>query len=101
KSQPRLLLATIAHHAEGSVIIYAPTIARVQETVDLLSSRGIPAVAYHGQMNSDLRSRNHELWMTDEVRVLVGTIAFGHGINKPSVRAVIHLSLPKSVEQYY
>jgi len=101
KSQPRLLLATIAHHAEGSVIIYAPTIARVQETVDFLSSRGIPAIAYHGQMNGDLRSRNQELWMTDEVRVLVGTIAFGLGINKPSVRAVIHLSLPKSVEQYY
>jgi ATP-dependent DNA helicase RecQ len=52
-------------------------------------------------MDSDDRRRNQEKWMADEVRVLVGTIAFGLGINKAAVRAVIHLSLPKSVEQYY
>jgi ATP-dependent DNA helicase RecQ len=52
-------------------------------------------------MDGDERSRNQERWMSDEVRVLVGTIAFGLGINKASVRAVIHLSLPKSIEQYY
>jgi ATP-dependent DNA helicase RecQ len=52
-------------------------------------------------MDSAARRENQERWMTDEVRVLVGTIAFGLGINKASVRAVIHLSLPKSVEQYY
>jgi ATP-dependent DNA helicase RecQ len=52
-------------------------------------------------MDSDDRRRNQERWMSDEVRVLVGTIAFGLGINKATVRAVIHLSLPKSIEQYY
>src|SRR5207245_2146264 len=52
-------------------------------------------------METDLRRKNQERWMSDEVRVLVGTIAFGLGINKASVRAVIHLSLPKSIEQYY
>jgi ATP-dependent DNA helicase RecQ len=52
-------------------------------------------------MQNDERRRNQERWMSDEVRVLVGTIAFGLGINKASVRAVIHLALPKSVEQFY
>ena len=81
--------------------MYAPTIIRVEQTVDFLEEHGIPAIAYHGKMDADLRRRNQESWMADEVRVLVGTIAFGLGINKASVRAVIHLSLPKSIEQYY
>jgi ATP-dependent DNA helicase RecQ len=81
--------------------VYAPTIIRVEQTVDFLEEHGIPAIAYHGKMDADLRRRNQESWMADEVRVLVGTIAFGLGINKASVRAVIHLSLPKSIEQYY
>ena len=75
--------------------------SRVEETVDFLEEQGIPAIAYHGKMETDLRRRNQESWMADEVRVLVGTIAFGLGINKASVRVVIHLSLPKSIEQYY
>jgi len=58
-------------------------------------------VPYHGQMDNTDRRRNQERWMNDEVRVMVGTIAFGLGINKPAVRAVIHTSLPKSIEQYY
>jgi ATP-dependent DNA helicase RecQ len=73
----------------------------VEETVDFLEEQGIPAIAYHGKMEADARRRNQERWMSDEVRVLVGTIAFGLGINKAAVRAVIHLSLPKSIEQYY
>ena len=87
--------------SDGNVIVYAPTIARVEATVDFLQEKGIPAIAYHGQMDAAERRRNQERWMSDEVRVLVGTIAFGLGINKAAVRAVIHLSLPKSIEQYY
>jgi ATP-dependent DNA helicase RecQ len=101
RSQLRLLLRILRNHAGANVIVYAPTIARVEETVDFLEEQGIPAVAYHGKMEADLRRRNQESWMADEVRVLVGTIAFGLGINKASVRSVIHLSLPKSIEQYY
>jgi ATP-dependent DNA helicase RecQ len=101
RSQAYLLLAALRNYSNDNLIIYAPTIARVEETVDFLEENGIPAIAYHGKMETNLRRQNQERWMSDEVRVLVGTIAFGLGINKASVRAVIHLSLPKSIEQYY
>jgi len=97
----RLLLAGVRAYEGESVIVYAPTIATVEETVDFLSDRKIAAVPYHGKMETPDRRRNQERWMNDEVRVLVGTIAFGLGINKAAVRAVIHTSLPKSLEQYY
>jgi ATP-dependent DNA helicase RecQ len=100
-TQTDLLLRGVKNYPEGNLIIYAPTIKRVDETVELLRENRIGAVAYHGQMDHEARQRNQERWMSDEVRVLVGTIAFGLGINKPAVRAVIHLSLPKSIEQYY
>jgi ATP-dependent DNA helicase RecQ len=101
RTQDELLLRAVRRISEGNVIVYAPTIARVGETVDLLEENGIAAIGYHGQMDAKSRRENQEKWMTEEVRVLVGTLAFGLGINKASVRAVIHLSLPKSVEQYY
>ena len=84
-----------------SVIVYSPTIRRVEETVEYLEESGIAAIPYHAKMEAPMRRQNQERWMSDEVRVLVGTIAFGLGINKPAVRAVIHLSLPQSIEQYY
>ncbi|HXR97119.1 MAG TPA: RecQ family ATP-dependent DNA helicase [Terriglobales bacterium] len=99
--QETLLLRALAHYRDQHVIVYAPTIARVEETTDRLRGRGIGAVAYHGKMDADTRRRNQETWMSDAARVMVGTIAFGLGINKAAVRAVIHLSLPKSIEQYY
>src|SRR5437016_1263770 len=87
--------------SDGSLIVYAPTIARVGDTVDFLGENGIAAVGYHGQMQSSARRENQEKWMADEVRVMVGTMAFGLGINKAAVRMALHLSLPKSVEQSY
>ena len=96
-----LLFEVLRNYPTGNVIIYSPTINRVEETVDFLENQGVAAVGYHAKMDSDDRRRNQERWMSDEVRVLVGTIAFGLGINKATVRAVIHLSLPKSIEQYY
>lgn len=101
RSQPQILVKALRKHAGESVIVYAPTIARVDETVDFLEEQGIAAIPYHGRMDAATRRRNQEMWTSDEVRVLVGTIAFGLGINKAAVRAVIHLSLPKSIEQYY
>src|SRR5713226_301455 len=101
KTQNELLLRAVKQVSDGSIIVYSPTISRVGETVDFLEENGIAALGYHGQMESRARRENQEKWMADEVRVMVGTIAFGLGINKPSVRTVIHLALPKSVEQYY
>ena len=99
--QRDLLLTALRTYPDGNVIVYSPTIAKVEETVDYLEDQGIAAVPYHAKMPNEERRRNQERWMSDEVRVLVGTIAFGLGINKATVRAVIHLALPKSIEQYY
>jgi ATP-dependent DNA helicase RecQ len=101
REQQRLMLAALHHFKHESVIIYAPTIQTVNETIDLLRAKRFNAVPYHGQMDTQSRERNQERFMSDEVRIVVGTLAFGLGINKPSVRAVIHLALPKSLEQYY
>ena len=99
--QMEMLVAALESYAGSNVIIYSPTINRVEETVDFLADHDIAAVGYHGKMGGEERRKSQERWMSDEVRVLVGTIAFGLGINKAAVRAVIHLSLPKSIEQYY
>jgi ATP-dependent DNA helicase RecQ len=99
--QNALLARTLANYANSSVIVYAPTIRRVEEVTDFLVESGVPAISYHGKMDAAKRRRHQEQWTSDEVRVVVATIAFGLGINKASVRAVIHLSLPKSIEQYY
>ena len=101
REQMDLLLEALRSYSGSNVIVYTPTISRVEETVDFLEDRDIAAVGYHGKMSADERRRNQERWMSDDVKVLVGTIAFGLGINKAAVRAVIHLSLPKSIEQYY
>jgi ATP-dependent DNA helicase RecQ len=99
--QSYLLVRALRNYSGSNVIVYAPTIKRVEETVAFLTAEGIAAIGYHGKMDNATRRRNQEKWMSDEVPVLVGTVAFGLGINKAAVRAVIHLSLPKSIEQYY
>ena len=101
RSSCRCCSKSLRKHADGNVIVYSPTIKRVEETVDFLEKPGhrrrLPTTA---KWTRTTAARNQERWMSDEVRVLVGTIAFGLGINKAAVRAVIHLSLPKSIEQY-
>ncbi|KAF0246561.1 MAG: hypothetical protein FD180_559 [Planctomycetota bacterium] len=86
---------------EGSAIAY---VGRQKDTVDVataLVERGISAVPYHGGMERDQRSRNQDAWIRGRARVVVGTVAFGMGIDKPDVRAVVHLHLPGSLEAYY
>jgi len=101
RMQDQCLLEVVRRVTDGNVIVYAPTIARVGEIIDRLGENGIVAVGYHGQMDAASRKANQETWMTEEARVLVGTIAFGLGINKPNVRAVVRLGLPDSIEQFY
>jgi ATP-dependent DNA helicase RecQ len=101
KKQAGMLRAALRWYDEGNVIVYAPTVRMVDSLAVELEAQGFSAVGYHGQMDARDRRQNQELWMSGEKRILVGTIAFGLGINKPDVRAVLHLSLPKSVEQYY
>jgi ATP-dependent DNA helicase RecQ len=101
KTQDGNLLAILRKHAGSAAIVYSPTIKRVASTVAMLRENGIAAIGYHADMDNAERKRNQERWMADEVSVLVGTVAFGLGINKSAVRAVVHLSLPKSIEQYY
>jgi len=99
--QDDCVLEAVKRVKDGNVIVYTPTVARVGEIIDLLEESGIAAVGYHGQMDGAARRENQEKRMSEEVRVLVGTIAFGLGINKPNVRAVMRLGLPESIEQLY
>ena len=100
-TQSDRMLAILKKHEGHPVIVYSPTIKRVGSTVTELENAGIAAIGYHAKMEARERQENQERWMADDVNVLVGTIAFGLGINKPDVRAVVHLALPKSLEQYY
>ncbi len=101
RMQDECLLEAVGRVKNGNVIVYSPTVARVGEIIDLLGENGIVAVGYHGQMDAVSRKANQETWMNEEAKVLVGTIAFGLGINKPNVRAVVRLGLPDSIEQLY
>jgi ATP-dependent DNA helicase RecQ len=101
EEQVSLLLSALKNVSGESVIVYSPTIKRIPETVQLLKENGFTAIGYHGQMDAGTRQRNQEAWASDEIKIMVGTLAFGLGINKSAVRAVIHLAVPKSIEQYY
>jgi ATP-dependent DNA helicase RecQ len=97
----RYLLA-LCQWEEGSGIVYADTRARCEQIAALLHSRGISAGYYHaGIGNRQARAGAQEQFMCGQVRVMVATIAFGMGIDKPDIRFIIHLQLPKSLEAYY
>ncbi|KAJ4817025.1 ATP-dependent DNA helicase recQ [Rhynchospora pubera] len=85
----------------GSTIIYCTTIKDTEQINEVLRNAGIEAGMYHGQMGSKAREESHRSFIRDEVRVMVATIAFGMGIDKPDVRCVIHFGCPKSLESYY
>lgn len=84
-----------------SGIIYCLSRKKVEEFADILKANGIKALAYHAGMDSQVRSANQDTFLMEKVDVIVATIAFGMGIDKPDVRYVIHYDIPKSLEGYY
>jgi ATP-dependent DNA helicase RecQ len=84
-----------------SGIIYCLSRKKVEEFADILCANGIKALPYHAGMDSQIRSDNQDAFLMEEVDVIVATIAFGMGIDKPDVRYVIHYDIPKSLEGYY
>jgi ATP-dependent DNA helicase RecQ len=88
-------------HAGNAGIVYCLSRAKVEDTVAALVRAGVPALAYHAGMDAASRSRNQDRFVNEDGIVIVATIAFGMGIDKPDVRFVAHLDLPKSIEAYY
>jgi ATP-dependent DNA helicase RecQ len=86
---------------DGSGIIYCLSRRKVDELATKLCKDGVSALPYHAGLNDELRTTNQTRFIRDDVRVMVATIAFGMGINKPDVRFVIHYDLPRSIESYY
>src|SRR4030095_7729771 len=84
-----------------SGIIYTLNRKTTEELAELLMANGIKAVAYHAGLDSKLRADRQDLFLNEDVQVIVATIAFGMGIDKPDIRFVIHYNIPKSVEDYY
>ncbi|MGI9311833.1 MAG: DNA helicase RecQ [bacterium] len=96
------LLRFINHrHAGESGIVYCLSRRNVDDTAQWLREQGLHAVAYHAGMDATARARSHDLFTREDGIVVVATIAFGMGIDKPDVRFVAHLNLPKSIESYY
>src|SRR3954464_13493549 len=84
-----------------SGIIYTLNRKTTEELAEMLVANGVKAVAYHAGLDSKLRADRQDLFMNEDVQVIVATIAFGMGIDKPDIRFVIHFNIPKSIENYY
>ncbi len=88
------------HHGDAG-IVYCLSRKRVEEVAESLANKGLSALPYHAGLSNEVRARNQSRFINEEGVIIVATIAFGMGIDKPNVRFVAHLNLPKSVEAYY
>jgi len=100
-SWKKQLLTFVETRSQHSGIVYCLSRKKTEETAKLLSDNGYHALPYHAGMDADTRRRNQDIFMTEEKVVMVATIAFGMGIDKPDVRYVFHTNLPASMEAYY
>ena len=102
KSDPkREIIKFIKQNPGKSGIIYCLSRKKVEELAELLNINGIKALPYHAGLDAKTRAENQDKFLMEEVDVIVATIAFGMGIDKPDVRFVIHYDIPKSIEGYY
>jgi ATP-dependent DNA helicase RecQ len=99
-ARSQLLKFLVAHHNESG-IVYALSRKSVEATAEWLRARGFDALPYHAGLDAQTRNDHQERFLRDDGVVMVATIAFGMGVDKPDVRFVAHLDLPKSVEAYY
>ncbi len=97
----REIIKYIKSHEGKSGIIYCLSRKKVEEFADILKANGIKALSYHAGMDSQQRTANQDAFLMEKADVIVATIAFGMGIDKPDVRYVIHYDIPKSLEGYY
>ena len=97
----RDIVRFIHQHKGKSGIIYTLNRKTTEEIASMLNANGISAVAYHAGLDSSTRAKRQDLFLNEGVDVIVATIAFGMGIDKPDVRFVIHFNVPKSLENYY
>ena len=95
------IIKYIKQHAGKSGIVYCLSRRKVEEIAEILKVNGIKAVPYHAGLGSHTRSRHQDMFLNEDIQVVVATIAFGMGIDKPDVRFVIHYDVPKSIESYY
>ncbi|MGD9342835.1 MAG: DNA helicase RecQ [Desulfuromonadales bacterium] len=95
------LQAFIADHRDAAGIVYALSRKRVEELAERLAASGVKARAYHAGLADKQRKQVQEMFLRDAVDIVVATVAFGMGIDKPNVRFVVHYDLPKNIESYY
>lgn len=95
------IIKYIKEHPGASGIVYCLSRKKVEEFAELLRLNGINALSYHAGLDTKLRSKHQDMFLSEEVQVIVATIAFGMGIDKPNVRFVIHYDMSKSLESYY
>ncbi len=91
----------IVQNKGKSGIIYTLNRKTTEELADMLMANGVKAVAYHAGLDSKLRAARQDLFLNEDTQVIVATIAFGMGIDKPDIRFVMHYNIPKSIENYY
>ena len=97
----QLLRFIQTEHANEAGIVYCQSRKRVEEIADMLAGAGITAMAYHAGLDSSVRQQRQDRFLREDACVMVATIAFGMGIDKPDVRFVAHLDMPKNIEGYY